>query len=65
MTIYLDESAEFFLRVENHDVERRSRDVLAGPAHFYPVISGLRRVVFADDRTVFLILSLHFDSERA
>lgn len=60
---YLDESTQFFLRVENHNVEWRPWNVFAGPAHFNSVISWFSWVVLANDRSIFLIFSLHFDAE--
>lgn len=63
--MYLKESVELLLRVEYHDVEWRTWHELSSPFHFDPVVSGLGRVELAENRSVFLALSLHFHSERA
>lgn len=60
---YLNVSSKFLLRVEYHNVERTSWDMLPRPAHLNAIIARLGRVVLAGNRPVFLILTLHLNSE--
>ena len=61
--VHLQKSGKFFLGVEDHDHEGRSWDVLSAPLDLDAVVAGLGGLVLAQDGSVLLRFSLHFDPE--